>query len=61
MPTWQIASGTKWRKTNKVIQDNNSTESSITTNRYDANEEETADVNTTKWFPDLHPYSYTTS
>jgi hypothetical protein len=58
MPNWQIVSGTKRRKINKVIQDNNSTESPVTTNnRYDlltnaaANEKEIIDVNTTKKIP----------
>jgi hypothetical protein len=58
MPNWQIVSGTKRRKTNKVLQDNNSTESPVTTNnRYDlltnaaANEEEIIDVNTRKKIP----------
>jgi hypothetical protein len=36
MPNWQIVNGTKRRKTNKVLQDNNSIESPVTTsNRYD--------------------------
>jgi hypothetical protein len=58
MPNWQIVSGSKRRKTNKVLQDNNSTESPVTaSNRYDlltnstANEKEIVDMNTTKRIP----------
>jgi hypothetical protein len=54
MPNWQIVSGTKRRKTNKVLQDNDSTESPIIrSNRSDllTNEEEIVDINTTKGIP----------
>jgi hypothetical protein len=68
MPNWQIVSGIKRKKTNKVLQDNNSTETPGTTNNsYNlltnaaANEEEILDLSTTKRFPDLHIHSYAMS
>ena len=55
---WHKVRGTKRRKTNKVIQNINPSEATVTTNnRYDllpnetVNEEETEDVNTTKKIP----------
>jgi hypothetical protein len=58
MVDWQLVREIKRRKSNKVFQNNNSSEPAVpTSNRYElltnevTHKDEPADVNTTKWIP----------